>query len=921
MNNVKAFQCFIPKLVLREISAFLEGGAENKRKSFSGQEAKRHEFEAAVLFADMSGFTALTERLAGKPNGAEKLCDALNDFFAGLLETVEEYGGDVVKFSGDALQIVWPVDPEGQKSPKSLLEATLLGARCSDSVHKKLCNYPKTHGVTLTMHMGLGCGKLTMLYVGGLYGRWESVVGGPPIAQTGIAEPLAGHGETVFSPETYEVLKDHCECTPVEYPHEEYMVQGAFTKELPPLETPEVLTLKPIHIHLTKSFIPNAIYSTLQSGYASYLAEMRELSVLFIKISGLSVDGPSSLEDTHAMMKQVQKSTYKFEGSINKLICDDKGTLVLVAFGLPPFAHMDDPMRAIAAAFDMRKGLNELGLHVSIGVTTSDLFCGVVGSDIRREYTVYGDGVNLSARLVMHAQEDQILVDESTAMACLDQVCFTTLATVKVKGKIRPVKPFEPTKWFNAVQRTGGPSKTVTELVGRNKEKRELENLVDHMLANKKGTLCVIGDHGIGKTSFVHLAATQTAISKGLTVLGSHLGTSHFLEVMPGRKGGNTEWEASLKEIDVLDSFKAWEAVIVQAIGMSTQTGATKNLRSSFFNYDSSAKAMRDKLDSLLPADLRPWVGVLRELLPGLQIDVNEECEKLNQINKEQLQQDLLSAVLCDVSASKPVMCLLDTCHTLDDVSWRLLETVRQLTDSDAYTGAGVMVCFVSRQMHHTDFKFQKYTHAINCAKEGNTYMELNRFEFQDFHKYLHHCLNVEDSKPLPQTLVDYLWEKSQGNPFFVKEIVDNLLAEQAIHVLEGQCILNDTKPLSQLAAPKSLSLIMKMTVDQLNSHEQMVLKIASVLDQPFTLSSLHAAFATDDLTDEQWLECEKGQALTSCVTEHLLDETAPRKYKVRSPIMLEVCQKLLLARQKEAIRRDINAHKRRLRALANIAD
>jgi class 3 adenylate cyclase len=805
-------------MVLREIQAFLESGGDNKRKSFSGQEAKRNEFEAAVLFADMSGFTALTERLAGKPNGAEKLCDALNDFFAGLLETVEEYGGDVVKFSGDALQIIWPVDPERENAPKTLQEATLLGARCSDTVHKKLCNYPKTHGVTLTMHMGLGAGKVTMLYVGGTYGRWESVVGGPPIAQTGIAEPLAGHGETVFSPEVYELVKDFCECTPVDYPHEEYMIQGAFKVDMPPLTVPEVLQLKPMHIHLTKSFIPNAIYSTLQSGYASYLAEMRELSVLFIKIVGLSVDGPSSLEDTHAMMKQVQKSTYKFEGSINKLICDDKGTLVLVGFGLPPFAHMDDPMRAIAAAFDMRKGLNELGLHVSIGVTTSDLFCGVVGSHIRREYTVYGDGVNLSARLVMHAQEDQILVDESTAMACLDQVCFTTLATVKVKGKIRPVKPFEPTAWFNAIQRTGPMAKTM-ELVGRSKEKQELSNKVDHMISSKKGILCVIGDHGIGKTSFVHHAATQTAISKGLTVLGSHLGTSHFLEVMPGRKGGNTEWEASLKEIDVLDSFKAWEAVIVQAIGMSTQHNY--KVRSSFFNYDSSAKAMRDKLESLLPGNLKPWMGVLRELLPGLQIEENEECEKLTPVKRDQLQQDLLSAVLCDVSANKPVMCLLDTCHTLDDCSWRLLETVRQLTDSDAYTGAGVMVCFVSRQMHHTDFKYQKYTHAIECARDGQTYMELGRFEFQDFHKYLHHCLNVAESKPLPQTLVDYLWEKSQGNPFFVKEIVDNLLAEQAIHVLEGQCILNDTKPLSQLAAPKSLSLIMKMTVDQLNSHEQ----------------------------------------------------------------------------------------------------
>jgi hypothetical protein len=97
-----------------------------------------------------------------------------------------------------------------------------------------------------------------------------------------------------------------------------------------------------------------------------------------------------------------------------------------------------------------------------------------------------------------------------------------------------------------------------------------------------------------------------------------------------------------------------------------------------------------------------------------------------------------------------------------------------------------------------------------------------------------------------------------------------------------------------------------------------MVLKISAVLEQPFTLSSLHAAFDhSDGITDEEWLKCEKGQALASCVSEHLLDETAPRKYKVRSPIMLEVCQKLLLARQKDAIRRDISEHKRRLKAAA----
>ena len=51
----------------------------------------------AVLFSDASGFTAMTQRLAVEPDGAEKLCQIINDFFTKLLTVVYNYGGDVVK--------------------------------------------------------------------------------------------------------------------------------------------------------------------------------------------------------------------------------------------------------------------------------------------------------------------------------------------------------------------------------------------------------------------------------------------------------------------------------------------------------------------------------------------------------------------------------------------------------------------------------------------------------------------------------------------------------------------------------------------------------------------------------------------------------------------------------------------------------
>ena len=59
-------------------------------------------FDCAILFADASGFTALTEKMAQKKNGAEDLTRAMNSFFGILLKIVDEHGGDVIKFAGDA---------------------------------------------------------------------------------------------------------------------------------------------------------------------------------------------------------------------------------------------------------------------------------------------------------------------------------------------------------------------------------------------------------------------------------------------------------------------------------------------------------------------------------------------------------------------------------------------------------------------------------------------------------------------------------------------------------------------------------------------------------------------------------------------------------------------------------------------------
>src|SRR5205814_1619658 len=70
-------------------------------------------FQAVALFADISGFTLLSERLGkyGKP-GTEELNRLLNLYFSAMLDLIETYGGIVATFGGDALTVFFPCKPD-----------------------------------------------------------------------------------------------------------------------------------------------------------------------------------------------------------------------------------------------------------------------------------------------------------------------------------------------------------------------------------------------------------------------------------------------------------------------------------------------------------------------------------------------------------------------------------------------------------------------------------------------------------------------------------------------------------------------------------------------------------------------------------------------------------------------------------------
>jgi class 3 adenylate cyclase len=111
------------------------------------------------------------------------------------------------------------------------------------------------------------------------------------------------------------------------------------------------------------------------------------------------------------------------KGSVNKVMVDDKGLLVLCALGLPPMRHGDDPFRAVRAAMDIPAAIAMVkgDAQVRVGVSTGRAFCGVVGhSELRREYSVMGPCVNLCARLMMSAAQGSVMVCKESRKAASD---------------------------------------------------------------------------------------------------------------------------------------------------------------------------------------------------------------------------------------------------------------------------------------------------------------------------------------------------------------------------------------------------------------------------------------------------------------------------------------------------------------------
>ena len=264
----------------------------------SSPDPVRHHMEAAVMFADVSGFTALTEALAEKGDeGPEELTRLLNQYFGELIACAEAEGGDVVKFSGDALTALFVAREE----PLShVLRRAYQAGDAMQAIMQKLAPAQTSVGpVDLALKVGIGGGDVQALQVGGVLKRWEYVITGEGVRQAAAIDSIAKPGDVILSEEAQQIIHQS-PLPPKRLTRPDFSAHPEFDE---------------IKIRLQR-FLPGAVKAWLVSEEMhDWLGDLRTMSTLFISVTGIDYEQDSSLEELHEFLRAAQNIIYRYQGS------------------------------------------------------------------------------------------------------------------------------------------------------------------------------------------------------------------------------------------------------------------------------------------------------------------------------------------------------------------------------------------------------------------------------------------------------------------------------------------------------------------------------------------------------------------------------------------------------------------------------
>jgi class 3 adenylate cyclase len=476
------------------------------------------------------------------------------------------------------------------------------------------------------------------------------------------------------------------------------------------------------------------------------------------------------------------------------------GDSIMVIWGAPESLE-DDAERAVSASLELLAGLNEFkektkhpeakSLLLRLGIHTGLSLVGYVG--VHGEYTVLGNTVRIAQRMEENAEPGSIVVSEATYQSIRGAFQVKRLTPIQLIGTKKLVNIFQileelpqPTKL-----RYRGRGGLETILVGREEEMARLEDLFQHTRQQNKTQLVLVsGEMGVGKSRLLFEFAGQLETENPeLTVMSSR----------------------ALEQTSQVP-FYLW-----------------KELWSNRFelNEDDPVESARNKT---INGVLTLWGKALGEVTAvevahflgdqiGVQWDKSPYLESFNTDPKLRTERSfLLQAELFNRASQRGPVVLI-----LDDLQW-------------ADSGSLAMINYLWKS---TDREIPLLI--LTCA--GSEFIQENLELFQDVEQIELKPLLVSSEivrnaypalKKAPDSMLSALAERAEGNPYFLEEMVKNVLGSEGFSLEEG-----DQLPF----LPGSVEELLQSRLDSLSMEGRATAFFAAVAGRVFWKGAVLAAF------------------------------------------------------------------------------
>ena len=592
----------------------------------------------AALFADISGFTPLTEALVrelGPQRGAEELTRYLNLVYDALINEVHKWGGSAISFAGDAVTCWFDGD------------SGLHAAACALGMQQAMTAFsdvrtPFGSSVSLSMKASVAAGPARRFLVGDPQIRVIDALAGETLERLAAGEKLAERGEVILDPHVLEALGGEVELRETRQDEQGRSFGLVTALRTPTEETPwPELASNCLTEAAVRPWLLAPVYERLRSGMGDFLAEIRPTVAVFLRFSGIDYDSDETAgEKLNAFICRMQAVVEDYRGTLVDLNIGDKGSYIYINFGAP-IAHEDNAARAASTALKLSALPDELPFirPLQIGITQGRMRAGAYGGAMHRTYGVLGDAVNLAARLMMKCEPGQILVSRNAQAPIADQFAWELLPPVTVKGKSEPIE-------IAALSGTGAhpamhlpQSAQFTPLVGRDAHLAQIEQSLERALQGEGQIISLVGEAGLGKSRLA-AEAIHRAHGRGFTVYGGECESY----------GLNT-------------SYLVWQPIWRALFGLEPDWPEARQIRALTSRVQAFDAAL---------ARRTPLLGAVL----GLAIADNDLTRSFDAKLRKSSLETLLADVLAAMARDLPILLVLEDCQWLDSLSHDLLEVI-----------------------------------------------------------------------------------------------------------------------------------------------------------------------------------------------------------------------------------------------------